>query len=113
VVEHVADLESFFDSIGRLTRPTGLVVVSTINRTVKSLLLAKIGAEYLLRWVPRGTHDWKKFLRPSETASLCRGVGLEVTDLSGISFEPLSGTWRLSRDLDVNYMLTGLPGPRS
>ena len=109
VAEHVADLDSFFAAIGRLLRPQGLAVISTINRTVKSLLLAKIGAEYVLRWVPRGTHDWKKFLRPSETAQYCRAAGLDLDDLTGVSFDPLSGAWRLSRDLDINYMLTVIP----
>lgn len=110
VIEHVTELEAFFDAVRRLVRPDGAVVISTINRTLKSLALAKIGAEYVLRWVPRGTHDWKKFLRPSETAGYCRGAGLMVDDLSGMSFEPLTGSWRLSRDLDVNYVLTAYPG---
>ena len=109
VIEHVAELEAFFAAIRRLVRPGGAVIISTINRTAKSLALAKIGAEYLLRWVPRGTHDWKKFLRPSETAGYCRGAGLAIDDLTGISFDPLNGSWRLSRDLAVNYIMTALP----
>ena len=109
VIEHVAELEAFFAAIRRLVRPGGAVIISTINRTAKSLALAKIGAEYLLRWVPRGTHDWKKFLRPSETAGYCRGAGLAIDDLTGISFDPLTGSWRLSRDLAVNYIMTALP----
>ncbi len=109
VIEHVTELEAFFAAIRRLVRPGGAVVISTINRTLKSLALAKIGAEYVLRWVPRGTHDWKKFLRPSETAGYCRGAGLVIDDLSGMSFEPVTGSWRLSRDLDINYVLTAFP----
>jgi 2-polyprenyl-6-hydroxyphenyl methylase / 3-demethylubiquinone-9 3-methyltransferase len=109
VVEHVTGLEAFFAAIRRLVRPGGAVVISTINRTTKSLALAKIGAEYVLRWVPRGTHDWKKFLRPSETAGYCRGAGLVVDDISGMSFDPFTGNWSLSRDLAVNYILTALP----
>lgn len=109
IVEHVEALETFFAAIRGLVRPGGAVIVSTINRTLKSLALAKIGAEYVLRWVPVGTHDWKKFLRPSETAGYCRGAGLDVDDLTGLTFDPLTGSWRLSRDLDVNYMLTAYP----
>jgi 2-polyprenyl-6-hydroxyphenyl methylase/3-demethylubiquinone-9 3-methyltransferase len=109
IVEHVEELETFFAALGRLVRPGGAVILSTINRTFKSLALAKIGAEYVLRWVPAGTHDWRKFLRPSETAAYCRGAGLIVDDLRGISYEPLTGGWRLSRDLDVNYMLAAYP----
>jgi len=105
VVEHVADLRGFLGACGRLTRPGGLCVVATINRTAKSLLLAKIGAEYVLGWLPRGTHDWRRFVRPSEAAAALRPEGLKVREVTGVAYDPLRARWTLSRDVDVNYML--------
>lgn len=105
VVEHVSDLPGFLDACGRLVRPGGLSVVATINRTPKSFLLAKVGAEYLLRWLPPGTHDWKRFVRPSEVAAELRPNGFTVREVVGVSFDPRSGGWRLSADTSVNYML--------
>jgi 2-polyprenyl-6-hydroxyphenyl methylase/3-demethylubiquinone-9 3-methyltransferase len=104
VVEHVASLEAFFAVSARLLRPNGVLVAATLNRTLKSLALAKIGAEYVLRWLPVGTHDWRKFVRPSELASSLRRQGIDVIDIQGLSYAPLTGVWRLSRDLDVNYI---------
>jgi 2-polyprenyl-6-hydroxyphenyl methylase/3-demethylubiquinone-9 3-methyltransferase len=108
VIEHVADVDAFLAACAALTKPNGAVVMATLNRTLKSLALAKIGAEYILGWVPAGTHDWRKFLRPSElTAGLAR-AGIEVTDLTGMIFSPLTGEWTLGRDLDVNYLAFGV-----
>jgi len=76
-----------------------------LNRTVKSYALAIVGAEYIMRWLPRGTHDWRKFLRPSEIARPLRQSGLTVRDIAGVSYQPLSDLWSRSTDLDVNYML--------
>lgn len=104
VVEHVADLDAFVAASAALLRPDGAMVVATLNRTMKSLALAKIGAEYVLRWLPIGTHDWRKFVRPSELAGSMRRHGLEVRDIVGAAYNPLAGTWRFSRDLAVNYM---------
>ena len=104
VVEHVADLDRFVGACAALTRPGGAVVLSTINRTLKSLALAKIGAEYVLRWLPVGTHDWRKFVKPSELAAVLRHHDLALTDLGGIVYDPLQRKWSLGRDLDVNYM---------
>ena len=105
VVEHVADLDAFLKASAGLLRPGGAMVVTTINRTLKSLALAKIGAEYVLRWVPAGTHDWRKFVRPSELAAGLASHGVTVTHLEGMVYNPLSDGWRLSaRDLDVNYL---------
>ena len=82
--------------------------MSTLNRTPKSFGLAIIGAEYLLRWVPRGTHDWRKFVRPSELAAGLRSHGIGIDDVRGMVFNPIAGTWSLSdRDLEVNYLLAG------
>lgn len=105
IVEHVRDVETFLYTCGELVKPGGLIFVSTLNRTPKSLLLAKVGAEYILRWLPRGTHDWRRFMKPSEVAQGLRPAGLETTDVTGVVFDPLSNSWALSRDTDVNYML--------
>jgi len=105
VVDHVADLGSFLDSCGGMLRPGGLLFAATLNRTVKAFALAVVGAEYLLRWLPRGTHDWRKFVRPHELARLLRGAGLRVTEATGVGYAPLRDAWSLSRDLDVNYMV--------
>lgn len=106
VVEHVADVEGFLASCGRLVGPGGGLALATLNRTPKSFALAIVGAEYLLRWLPRGTHDWRKFLKPSEIAAVLRSEGLETIEASGVVYNPLNDCWRLaSKDLDVNYML--------
>lgn len=107
VVEHVADLDAFLAASAGLLRPGGAMVVSTINRTLKALALAKIGAEYVLRWLPVGTHDWRKFVRPSELARGLGPGGVEITDLKGMSYAPISDEWRLTADLDVNYLAFG------
>ena len=83
----------------------GMMILATLNRTPKSFLHAIVGAEYVLRWLPRGTHDWQKFLRPSELAAMARGGGLAVEEIVGLSYSPLTGAWRLGRDTAVNYML--------
>ena len=109
VVEHVADVELFLQSLSRLARPGGLVFLSTLNRTAKAWALAIAGAEYVLRWLPRGTHDWRKFLKPSEAVRGLRAGGIETQEIVGVVFSPLSRAWSLNkRDLDVNYMLYGL-----
>jgi len=105
VVEHVADVESFVKSISHLLKPGGILFMSTLNRTVKSYALAIVGAEYVLRWLPRGTHDWNKFLRPSELHAYLRHAGLGVKEMKGIVFSPISRSWSLSDNLDVNYLL--------
>ncbi len=104
VVEHVADLDRFVQACAALRAPGGVMVFATLNRTLKSLALAKIGAEYVLRWLPAGTHDWRKFVRPSELAAILRRHGLDVSDLTGVTYDPLRRSWSLSRDLGVNYM---------
>ncbi len=104
VVEHVADLPAFLAACSALVRPGGGLVLSTINRTLKSLALAKVMAEYVLRWLPVGTHDWKKFVKPSELASDLRPTGMEIVAMRGMDYNPLSDTWRLCSNLDVNYL---------
>ena len=106
VVEHVAEPMLFLGAAAALVRPGGAMVAATLNRTPKSFLLAIVGAEYLLRWLPRGTHRWGKFLRPSELVGGLRPHGLKVTEIVGTVYDPLRDRWSLSKtDLDVNYMV--------
>ena len=113
IVEHVADVDLFLQSCGRLVKPGGLLFLSTLNRTAKAWALAIVGAEYVLGWLPRGTHDWKKFLKPSEVARGLRAGGIETQEIVGVVYAPLSRKWSLNRnDLDVNYMLYGVAGPK-
>ncbi len=109
VVEHVADLGGFLRACGALLKPGGFMLVATLNRTLKSLALAKIGAEYVLRWLPAGTHDWNRFVTPAELERLLEDAGLRVTRVQGVSFDPLRWEWRLSPDTDVNYMMVAQP----
>ncbi|HLY55299.1 MAG TPA: bifunctional 2-polyprenyl-6-hydroxyphenol methylase/3-demethylubiquinol 3-O-methyltransferase UbiG [Stellaceae bacterium] len=106
VVEHVADVTSFVDAVGTLLRPGGTAVLSTLNRTFRSYAFGIVGAEYVLRWLPRGTHRWSKFLKPSELAAALRHAGLVVEDLTGMSYDPLGDRWHLGRDLAINYLMT-------
>ncbi len=105
VVEHTVDPTQFMARAGRLVRPGGALAASTLNRTPRAYLLAILGAEYLLRWLPRGTHEFKKFRRPSEFAQDLRGAGLRLEDLAGLQYDPWRERWRLGRDLGVNYLL--------
>ncbi len=105
VVEHAADATAFLATASQLVRPGGAFAASTLNRTPAAFLFAILGAEYLLRWLPRGTHDFKKFLRPSELASRLRDAGLRVERLAGLSYEPWRDRWRVGPDLSVNYLL--------
>jgi 2-polyprenyl-6-hydroxyphenyl methylase/3-demethylubiquinone-9 3-methyltransferase len=108
IVEHVADVDLFLRSCSQMVKPGGLLFLSTLNRTAKAWILAIAGAEYVLGWLPRGTHDWKKFLKPSEVVNGLQGGGIETQEIVGVVYNPLSRVWSLnSRDLDVNYMLYG------
>ena len=105
VVEHVAERDAFVADCARLVRPGGLMVLATLNRTPKSFLLAIVGAEYVLRWLPRGTHEWRRFVRPSELAASLRRAGMTMTEIAGVAYDPLQDRWRLApQDIDVNYM---------
>ncbi len=104
IIEHVADPAAFLASLRALLAPGGLLFISTLNRTPKSYAVAKIGAEYMLRLLPVGTHEWKKFITPVELGGLCRAAGLRLTDTAGLSYLPLQGGFKVSRDLSVNYL---------
>ena len=105
IVEHVADLSLFAKYCAALTRPGGLLVFATLNRTPKSWLFAIVGAECVLRWLPRGTHSWDKFVRPSELAGALEEGGAAVQDIAGVTYDPLQDEWQLSRDVAVNYLM--------
>ena len=107
VVEHVADVDGFLATLGDITAPGGAVFCATINRTPKAFALAIVGAEYVLRWLPRGTHQWQKFVRPSELAAGLRTGGVTVGEITGVIYNPISDRWRLGDDLGVNYMTFG------
>jgi len=105
VVEHVADLGGFLDACAKLLKPGGLMFVATLNKTLKSLALAKIGAEYVLGWLPVGTHDWNRFVEPARLEALLEEAGLDPLARQGVIFDPFGWEWRLSPDTDVNYMV--------
>jgi len=106
MLEHVPDPASIIISASRLLKPDGVLFLSTINRNPKSFALAILGAEYILRMLPRGTHEYKKFIKPSEMATQLRACGMRVSDTSGMTFNPLRKHYSLGRDIDVNYLLT-------
>lgn len=106
VVEHVNDVPEFVALAASLLKPGGLLVASTINRTLKAFLLAIIGAEYVLRWLPRGTHSYDKLVTPDELTAAFRGAGLSPAADTGVIYVPVLDEFRLSRDMDVNYMAT-------
>lgn len=112
IIEHVADLPLFLREVAAMVRPGGLLLLATLNRTLKSYALAIVGAEYILRWLPPGTHTWSKFVTPKELTRAVEATGLEVEDACGMVFDPLRGTWSLkSGDLDVNYLLVARRAP--
>ncbi|HZC16194.1 MAG TPA: bifunctional 2-polyprenyl-6-hydroxyphenol methylase/3-demethylubiquinol 3-O-methyltransferase UbiG [Caulobacteraceae bacterium] len=106
VVEHVAEPGQYLRDCARLLKPGGLMIVATLNRTMKALALAKIGAEYVLRWLPPETHDWRRFLKPDEIRGFLGGEAVQVEGPFGVVFLPLSGRWIRSNDADINYMMT-------
>lgn len=104
VIEHVTDVDAFLKALSELVIPSGCLILGTINRTLKSLALAKVAAEYILRWVPVGTHDWNRFVRPSELSRGLKRYGYGIDDITGVSYNPANGTWVLGDDTAVNYM---------
>jgi 2-polyprenyl-6-hydroxyphenyl methylase / 3-demethylubiquinone-9 3-methyltransferase len=106
VVEHVADLRLFVRRCAEMVKPSGLMIVATLNRTLKSFAFAIIGAEYVLRWLPRGTHQWDRFVTPNELEIALEQAGLRVSGETGVIYNVLADRWQLSSDMDVNYMVT-------
>jgi len=107
-VEHVPDPKGFVRVLADLLEPGGTLVMSTLNRTPRSFLTAKVGAEYLLRMLPVGTHEWRRFITPKELADMMRAAGLRVGQATGLVMDPLSGQWRTARDMGVNYLMAGM-----
>jgi 2-polyprenyl-6-hydroxyphenyl methylase/3-demethylubiquinone-9 3-methyltransferase len=105
VVEHVADVDFFLSTCASMVRPGGMMLVSTINRTFKAAALAIVGAEYVLRWLPRGTHQYEKLVRPEEIEAPLTTSGMQIVEMKGVFFNPLQNQWNLSSDIDVNYMV--------
>ena len=104
VIEHVADPQAFMTACSQLMKPEAIMFLATLNRTLKAFALAIVGAEYVLRWLPRGTHDWDKFITPKELEDMADTAGLELFSSTGVSFNPLTDKWRQTGDLSVNYM---------
>jgi 2-polyprenyl-6-hydroxyphenyl methylase/3-demethylubiquinone-9 3-methyltransferase len=105
VVEHVTDVGLFVATCAGMVKPGGLMIAATLNRTLKSFALVIVGAEYVLRWLPRGTHQWDKFVTPAELETAVENSGLRVTGERGVIYNPFADRWQLSSDMDVNYML--------
>ena len=112
IVEHVADPQAFIQTCHDLLRPGGMLIASTLNRTARSFAAAIVGAEWVMRWLPKGTHDWRRFITPDELQQMAGTAGLNPVDRAGMVFNPLGWSWSLSpRDLSVNYLLTAVrPG---
>jgi len=106
IIEHVTDPRAFALECARLLAPGGLMIVATLNRTLRSLALVKVAAEYLLRWIPAGAHDWRKFLTPGELGDMLCSAGLVTEGPFGLTLDPLSGAWRASADTRVNFLMT-------
>jgi 2-polyprenyl-6-hydroxyphenyl methylase / 3-demethylubiquinone-9 3-methyltransferase len=107
IVEHVDNLEFFINKTLEFLKPEGLIFISTINRTIKSFLLAIAGAEYILNWLPKGTHNWKKFLKPSEIAGFLRNNNIILQDIIGIEYSIIKNEWTLTKNIDINYIICG------
>jgi 2-polyprenyl-6-hydroxyphenyl methylase/3-demethylubiquinone-9 3-methyltransferase len=105
VVEHVSDVQAFVTACGRVVKPGGVLAMATLNRTLRAFALAIVGAEYVLGWLPRGTHQWDRFVTPEELALALGAAGLGVTDRQGVVYNPLKDQWSLARDMSVNYMV--------
>ena len=107
IIEHVADRNAFLAAVAALVKPGGLAFLATLNRTARAFALAIVGAEYILGWIPRGTHQWHKFSRPAELARALRRGGVQIREITGLGYDPLRDTWSLTHDLSVNYMMVG------
>ena len=104
IIEHVNDVDFYLKSCSRLLKKNGIMFVATLNKTLKSYLFAIVGAEYILRWLPIGTHDWEKFIKPNDLIKICKKNSLNLDEIHGVKYNVLTGDWKLSADDDVNYM---------
>ena len=111
VVEHVSDVDFYIAKCAEMVKPGGIMFIATINRTLKALGLAIIGAEYVLRWLPRGTHQFRKLVRPDELEKALAPTGMTIIDRTGVAYNPLADRWQLSKDMDVNYMVLAERAP--
>jgi 2-polyprenyl-6-hydroxyphenyl methylase/3-demethylubiquinone-9 3-methyltransferase len=112
VLEHVPDPQVFLNTCASLVRPGGAFILSTLNRTLKAYALAIVGAEYILRWLPAGTHQWERFITPEELARFLTSAGLEAVEFRGLVYNPFTDRWSLSTDTDVNYLAAAAKSPR-
>jgi len=110
ILEHVAEPVAFLRTLSTLLAPGGVLFLSTLNRTAASYAVAKLGAEYVLRLLPKGTHDWNKFIKPEELSRFARQAGLRLTDSAGLSFSPVTQGFSISRDLSINYLAMAVRG---
>jgi 2-polyprenyl-6-hydroxyphenyl methylase/3-demethylubiquinone-9 3-methyltransferase len=108
VVEHVSDVENFLRLASAMVRSGGILAAATLNRTMKSFAFAIVGAEYILGWVPRGTHTWSQFVTPQELTKALRAAGLHIKDETGVIYDPIAAKWRLSHDMDINYIIAAV-----
>ena len=104
IIEHVEDVVFFLESCSRLLKKDGIMFVATLNKTLKSYLFAIIGAEYILKWLPIGTHEWEKFVKPEKLIDMSKKFNLNLSDLKGVKFNLISNNWSLSSDKSVNYI---------
>ena len=104
IVEHVEDVETFINQSSKLLKKNGLMFIATINKTLKSYLFAIIGAEYILRWLPIGTHEWDKFVEPKKLVEFAKRNNLKLINLNGVEFNPIINEWKISNDNSVNYI---------
>ena len=108
IVEHVEDLQLYLKSCSRLLKKNGIMFTATLNRTFTSFIKAILGAEYVLRWLPIGTHDWNKFVKPEELESLITSLNFQIKDIKGLEFKPISRKWVRSENLSVNYIMSSI-----
>lgn len=106
VVEHVPSVADFTTMVSKLVSPGGIIILSTINRTAKAFALAIVGAEYILHWLPKGTHQWNRFVTPEELSEILENAGLQPRETNGLVYSPFKDQWKISSDCDVNYFLT-------
>ena len=104
IIEHVNDVDFYLKSCSRLLKKNGIMFVATLNKTLKSYLFAIVGAEYILRWLPIGTHDWEKFIKPNDLINMLKKYKLEINKLDGVKFDIIKNDWNLSSDKSINYI---------